>query len=142
YGSAIGGITTIVTPSDGVVDLSALAKADQYGLEFYSVLSSHNFVDSKPFWNEMTLTDRYRFEIPGHYSVAVTSTAVRRMKSVEEGGGSEEIKLQSDSIDFEILPSDENWNAAQLAEIERGLTLAKNDGSDQDALRRLEHLDT
>jgi hypothetical protein len=142
YGSAIGGITMIVTPGDGVVDLSALANADQYGSEFYSVLSSQDFVDSKPFWNEMTLTDTYRFEIPGHYSVAVTSTAVRRVRSADEGGGTEEVTLQSNPVEFEILPPDENWNAAQLAEIERGLAVAKKDGSAQEALRRLEHLDT
>jgi len=54
-----------------------------------------------------------------HYSLIATSTAVSRMKGAEEGGGTEHLTLESNALEFDILPADESWSAAEVTAIER-----------------------
>ncbi len=132
-------VTLHVTPIDGVLDLRELRRDRGWA---GSILSGTGYVGPQPVTQQMDLSQWYRFQRPGHYSVMVTSNEVSRMKSAEEGGGKESLALESNAVDFDILPADPAWVAEQLGNIEQELRTAGNAGERGLALRRLARLDT
>jgi hypothetical protein len=133
------GVTPHVTPMDGVFDLRELRR--DRGMAG-SILSGVGYVSPQPLTQQFDLCEWYRFRKPGQYSVVVTSTEVSRVRNAEEGGGLEPLTLESDPLDFDILPADPVWDAEQINKIEQELNTTANAGERWQALRRLALLDT
>src|SRR5258707_4774249 len=71
------------SPSQGVVDLEALRWENGWA---GSIIGGFGILGSQPQVLPLQLTAYYRIERPGHYSVAVVSREVTRIKTAEEGG--------------------------------------------------------
>ena len=84
-----------------------------------SILSSIGFLGSEPVTQRLELGDWYRFQKSGHYAVMIRSGEVSRAKRAEEGGGQEQLSLESDPLEFDVVATDPAWNMSELAEIER-----------------------
>ena len=127
-----------LSPTSGLVDLRSLHEG-AYGGSF---LSSFGNLDPKdPMTQKADLTDWYRFEKGGHYEFRVSSPQViSRIKTAEEGGGLEPIALESNTIEFDVLPRDAAWETQELTAATQDL------GGDAavhaQAIRRLVLLDT
>jgi hypothetical protein len=132
------GITIHIVPSDGVLDLNVLRFEHGFA---GSIIGGVGVLSSQPTTWQIDLCSLYRFKNPGHYSVGITSNEVSRIKSAEEGGGLENLTLVSDWVDFDILPSDPAWDAAELSSIELELNSAEAGAADR-AVSRLGRLDT
>ena len=130
-------VTPTLTPTDGVLDLRSVR--DYMGFAG-SILSSTGFLGSQPVTQRLDLGDWYRFQKPGHYVVTVQSGEVSRAKAAEEGGGRENLSLESNSLEFSVV-ADPAWSVAEVAEIERVLK-NKEDPERYRALHRLILLDT
>lgn len=126
-----------ISPMDGVVDLR-----DRIRGWSGSIVGSYGYLGTEPQIEHLDLSDWYRFQKPGHYSLAITSKSVSRVKSAEEGGGQEHLTLESNPLEFDILPADPSWDAAELAEIERVVDHSEDPQELYPALHRLEILDT
>ena len=146
YGSFSGpspefeGVTPHVTPMDGVLDLRDL-RADRGGVGG-SILGALGYLGPQPNTQQFDLCQWYRFQRPGHYLIVVTSTEVSRVKDADEGGGKEQLKLESNPVDLDILPADPAWVAGELSNIEQALNTARVAGERELALHRLALLDT
>jgi len=127
-----------VSPTDGVLDLRALHEGGVGG----SFVGSEGYLSQQPITQQLDLCEWYRFQKPGFYSVTFTSKQVSRVKSPEEGVGLEPLTLESNPVDFEILPADPAWDSAELSAIEQELNSAANSGERGQALQRLGRLDT
>ena len=125
-----------ITPAEGAMDLRDLIRGFAG-----SYLSSMGYLGIQPIVQKLDLGDWYRFR-NGHYSLIVTSTAVSRIKGAEEGGGTEHLTLESNALEFDILPADESWSAAEVTEIERILDHSEDPRVRYPALHRLAILDT
>jgi hypothetical protein len=133
-----GSVTLRVTPANGVVDLRDLIRG-----YVGSFPSSEGYLSPIATVQELDLNDWYRFRNTGHYSLIATSTAVSRMKKAEEeGGGAEQLTLESNALEFDILPADASWSAAELAEVERIVDYSEDPQVRYPALHRLAILDT
>lgn len=88
------------------------------------------------------LTEWYRFQKPGHYTMSVTSRDVSRPRSRDDGGGVEIVTLESNPIEFDILPPDSVWEADEMQAIMLKLADAKYPGDLMSAADRLSLLDT
>ena len=97
--SALQGIEIHIVPIDGVLDLKVLRFEHGWG---GSIIGSMGVLSSQPTTQQIDLCGSYRFEKPGHYSVAITSNEVSRIKSAEEGGGLENLTLESNWVDIDI----------------------------------------
>ena len=145
YGSFSGprpefaGVTPQIAPTDGVLDLRELRRDRGFAGD---ILSALGYVGPQPTTQELDLCEWYRFQKPGHYSVTFTSTEASRVKSAEEGGGLEHLTLESNPVDFDILPTDPAWVAGEISNIEQQLNTAINPGERSAALRRLALMDT
>jgi hypothetical protein len=127
-----------VMPSEGLMDY----------LSFHNGiagdrLSAVGYLTATPRIEHMDLTEWYQFTKSGHYSVRVKTTSIVRVKSSEEGGGLERLTLESNAVDFDILPPDAAWAAEEQSKLDEILH-AQPAGSQawRDALRRLSKLDT
>jgi hypothetical protein len=101
-----------LSPTSGVVDLLSLREGSFAG----SILSGVGNLDPKqPVTQKADLAGWYRFEKGGHYELRVSSAQVSRIKSAEEGGGLEPIALESNSVEFDVLPRDAAWEERELA---------------------------
>ena len=144
YGSFSGpspydeAVTPHITPMDGILDLRTLREGGWAG----SLLGGLGYVAQQPLTQQLDLCEWYRFQKPGFYSVTFTSAEVSRVKSAEQGGGLEHLTLESNPVDFEILPADPAWDAAELSTIEQELNSTTNAGERGQALQRLARLDT
>jgi hypothetical protein len=136
----LAGVTPLVTPIDGVLDLLGLRR-DRGGLAG-SILGGLGYVGPQPLTQQFDLCEWYRFQKAGHYSVIVISTEVSRVKTVDEGGGKGPLTLESNPVEFYILPPDPAWVAGQLSNIEQALNAAGVGGERERALDRLALLDT
>ena len=132
------GVTPTLTRTDGVLDLRAVR--DYMGFAG-SILSSIGFLGSEPVTQRLELGDWFRFQKPGHYAVMIRSGEVSRAKRAEEGGGREQLSLESDPLEFDVVTTDPAWSMSELAEIERILE-NKEDPERYRALHRLILLDT
>ena len=136
--SVLQGIEIHIVPIDGVLDLKVLRFEHGWG---GSIIGSMGVLSSQPTTQQIDLCGLYRFEKPGHYSVAITSNEVSRIKTAEEGGGLEHLTLESNEIEFDILPPDPAWAAAELNSIQSELNSAEPGAADR-AIGRLGRLDT
>lgn len=136
----VGGVNPHLSPAEGVIDLHELTR--DYGGYGGSFPGGPAFLGTQPITQRFDLTAWYRIAKPGQYSVTVTSEAVLRMKSAEEGGGRENLKLESNAVTFDILPPDPSWEAAQLADITQAVAAARNPGQLIPLAHRLAILDT
>src|SRR5882762_191117 len=132
-----GNETLQVSPTGGVVDLREMIRgwAGSY-------ISSDGYLGTEPYTEQLDLSDWYRFQRPGHYSLTITSKAVSRIKSAEEGGGEEHLALESNVLEFDIAPADPFWSAAELADIERVVDHSEDPQELYPAVHRLAILDT
>jgi len=136
--SALQGITIHIAPTDGVLDLKALRFEHGWA---GSVIGGIGMLSPEPTSQQIDLCSLYRFEKPGHYSVAITSKEVSRIKSAEEGGGLEKFTLESNAVEFDVLPPELAWAAAELSSIQSELNSAER-GATERAVGRLGRLDT
>ncbi len=136
--SALQGIAIHIVPSDGALDLNALRFEHGFA---GSIIGGLGVLSSQPATRQIDLSSLYRFRKPGHYSIGITSNEVSRIKSAEEGGGLENLTLESNWVDFDILPLDPAWAAAELSSIELELNSAEAGAADR-AVSRLGRLDT
>ncbi|HKT23864.1 MAG TPA: hypothetical protein VJR04_04645 [Terriglobales bacterium] len=128
-----------ITPTDGVLDLRALRRGRVFA---GNNLCAVGYLGILPNRQQLDLSEWYRFQKPGHYSVTFTSTEVSRVKSAGEGGGFGQLTLESNPVDFDILPADPAWVATEISDIEQELNAATNDGQRGVAVHRLALLDT
>lgn len=136
--SALQGMAIHIVPFDGVLDLNVLRSERGFG---GSIIGGMGVLSSQPATRQIDLCGLYRFEKPGHYSVGITSNEVSRIKSAEEGGGVEKLTLESNWVEFDVLPADPAWAAEELSSIELELNSAEP-GAAARAIGRLGRLDT
>ncbi len=136
--SALQGIKIHIVPTDGVLDLNVLRFERGWA---GSSIGSIGVLSSQPTTRQVDLCSLYRLEKAGHYSVYVASNEVSRIKTTEEGGGLEHLTLESNEIEFDILPPDPAWAAAELNSIQSELNSAEPGAADL-AIGRLGRLDT
>jgi hypothetical protein len=107
-----------------------------------SMIGTEGFLSGEPHVQHLELNEWFRFLTPGHFSLEATSTAVSRVKGANEGAGQEPLTLESNTLEFDVLPADPSWEAAELADIERGLNPSVETQERYAALHRLAILDT
>lgn len=135
-----GAVTLRLSPSDAVAPRT-------FGMCWGGIGGSHlssgpRYLSSEPIAENGELTDWYRFQKPGHYSLSVVSREVSRRKSVDEGGGVEVLDLESNEVQFDILPRDPVWEGDELRAILTKLAEAKYPGDFALAVHRLDLLDS
>lgn len=135
----LSSVTVQISPTEGVVDLRPLRQSLAFAGSF---ASSVGYLGSEPHKQKLDITDWYRFQKPGIYSLTVTSNTVSRVKSADEGGGDEPVTLNSNVAEFEILPADPSWESQEISEASRDLDTAADDNQRSSAVRRLSLLDT
>src|SRR5882762_9118365 len=131
-------VTLHVTPSQGVFDRRRLRDSLFAG----SILSGIGYLGSQPVTMTADLAGWYRFDKPGYYTLAVTSPQVSGLKSAEEGGGEEPVTLESNTVEFDVLPPDGAWERQELWSIQNALENAADAGEKERAYHRLTVLDT
>lgn len=136
--SALQGMAIHIVPFDGVLDLNVLRSERGFA---GSIIGGIGVLSSQPATRQIDLCSLYRFGKPGHYSVGITSNEVSRIKSAEEGGGVEKLTLESNWVEFDILPPDPAWEGAELDSIDLDLNSAEP-GAANRAIGRLGRLDT
>ena len=125
-----------LSPLTGVVDLRSLHPSGSAG----SILSFIGKLDpQRPITQNADLSDWYRFEAAGHYQLRAGSSQVSRIKSSHEGGGLEPIALESNTVEFDVLPRDPAWEMQQLSSAL--LDLDAGPAARTAAIRRLALLD-
>lgn len=135
----IGGITIKITPDDGFVDPRRLLGVTGWAGAF---ASTSGYVTTQPHRESFDLTEWFRFQKPGHYSITVTSNRISRVRSPQEGGGMEQLVLDSDPVDLVIIPAEPGWVATQMEEIDQAFNAGGGREDRQLAIRRLGLLDT
>jgi hypothetical protein len=136
------GVSPHPTPSASVTNLRQL-RQDLIGGFALSMLSGGpEFITTKPITERLELSFWYRFQNSGHYSVNITSDVVSHIKTLEEGGGRQNLKLESNAVEFEILPPDPAWEAQELESITQALDAAKSPGERYAPIHRLAALGT
>jgi hypothetical protein len=136
--SALQGLAIHIVPFDGVLDLNVLRFEHGWA---GSIIGGVGVLSLEPATQQIDLCSLYRLEKPGHYSVAITSNEVSRIKSAEEGGGVENLTLESNWVEFDVLPLDAAWAAAELNSIQLELNSPEPGAADR-AVGRLGRLDT
>src|SRR2546430_52750 len=112
---SLQGIKIHIVPTDGVLDLNVLRFEHGWA---GSIIGGMGVLSSQSTTQQIDLCSLYRLEKAGHYSVYITSNEVSRIKTAEEGGGLEHLTLESNEIEFDILPPDPAWAAAELNSIQ------------------------
>jgi hypothetical protein len=137
----LGPVSIHLSPLDGTVDPRSFRPC--WGGVGGSVFrSGPRFLSSQAFTETADLTGWFQFQKSGHYSLTVTSSAVSRTKTAEEGGGQETLTLESNTVEFDILPHDPVWESEELHAILEALENSKYPGDQYIALHRLALLDT
>jgi hypothetical protein len=133
----LGIVTLHLSPTTGVVDLLSLRGGAFAG----SILSGIGNLDPQhPVTQKADLAGWYRFEKGGHYELRISSPQVSRIKSLEEGGGLQPIALESNPVEFDVLPSDATWEAQELTAAMQDLNA--DPPAQVQAIHRLALLDT
>jgi hypothetical protein len=133
-------VTLRLAPLERALDLRALRQCLPIALSILS--GGPEYLGSRPVTELADLTTWYRFQNPGHYSLTATSREVSRPKGADEGGGQENLTLESNSVEFDILPPDPSWETQELRSILRDLENAKNPVERSLVSYRLALLDT
>jgi hypothetical protein len=129
-----------LTPAEGFLDLRELRRGYPIGLSIIS--GGPAYLGSQPVTQRADMTAWYRSQKPGHYSLTVTSNEVWRQKAVNEGGGQEHLNLESNPVEFDILPADPSWEAQELDDVAHAIATAKDSGERYRVQSRLALLDT
>jgi hypothetical protein len=132
-----GSETLQISPMKGVVDVRDFIRGWAG-----SSIGTEGYLSAEPHTQRLNLSEWYRFQKPGQYSLSVTSKSVSRVRGAEEGGGEEPLTLDSNALEFDILPADASWSATELAEIERVVDHSEDPQERYPALHRLAILDT
>jgi hypothetical protein len=132
-------VTIRITPAGGFIDPRRLLEAHGWGGDS---LSGPGYVTSEPLTLSFDLSQWYRFRQPGTYTVTILSKQISLAETAQEGGGMEQLTLESGRIELEVIPADSAWVAFQLDEIDRELRAPGAPGVHADALYRLALLDT
>jgi hypothetical protein len=138
---AFGPVTIQLAPLEGALDPRAL-RLCWGGIGGSHLSSGPQYLNSKSITEHGELTEWYRFQKPGHYTMSVTSRGVSRPRSRDDGGGVEFLTLESNPIEFDILPPDSVWEADEMQAIALKLADAKYPGDLISAADRLSLLDT
>jgi hypothetical protein len=138
----LGGVAPHIFPSANVTNLLDLRRDLITGFAGSFLSGGPEFLTAKPITERLDLSYWYRFQKPGHYSVIVTSDVVWKMKTSEEGDGRQNLRLESNAVEFEILPPDPAWELAELANITQVIDATSNPGDRYVAIHRLDALDT
>src|SRR5579864_8322571 len=85
---AFGPVTIHLSPLEGALDPRAL-RLCWGGIGGSHLSSGPQYLSSKPITEHGELTEWYRFQKPGHYTMSVTSRDVSRPRSRDDGGGVE-----------------------------------------------------
>ncbi len=134
-------VTVRIDPAEGTLDPRSSRTC--WGGFAASILSSGpRYLTPKPITERADLTMWYRFQKSGHYSLTVTSRMVSRLDDLEQGSGREVLTLESNPIEFDILPPDPAWEAEVLQTILAQLDAAKYPGDRATAIYRLALLET
>jgi hypothetical protein len=136
-----GPVTVHISPDEGAFDPRSLRPC-WGGIGGSRFGSTPQFLSSKPITEQSELTEWYRFQRPGHFSVSATSREVSRQRTVEEGGGYETPVLESNVVEFDILPSDPAWEADRMRIILLGTGIPENPINAALISNRLALLDT
>jgi len=131
-------VTLHLNPTAGAFDLRRLHPNGFAG----SILSTIGYLSRDPVTHKANLAEWFRFEKSGHYTLSVTSRQVSRVKSTDEGGGEEQITLESNVVGFVILPHDPTWESQELWSILQALDTGADASVRFDVHRRLALLDT
>lgn len=137
----LGFITVHLSPQEGARDAQAFKPCwGGFGVSYAH--GGPQYLSSKPIVEHGELTDWYRFERPGHYTLSVVTYQISRPKSVDEGGGEERVTLESNLAEFDILTPDPFWESDQLQAISRQLEGAQNPADRVQPAWKLALLDT
>jgi hypothetical protein len=139
WSSGLQNVSLHLMPSDGAIDLRLLESENGWA---GSAVGAMGYLGPQPVTQQLDLCAFYRFQKPGHYSLTIISKEVSRLRSAEEGGAEEHLTLESAPVEFDILPFDPAWAAAELGNIEQALKAAKAPGESANAFGRLARLDT
>jgi hypothetical protein len=131
-----GGSDITLDPKEGAVDFRAF----QNGFTG-SILGSAGYLSDAPVKETGDLTEWYRFEKPGHFRMTVAVDWVSRIQSAEQGGGKENIRMQSNTVEFDIRPPDPSSQLEELYSILREIDQQTSQGTQPD-LHRLDLLQT
>lgn len=129
-----------LVPLDGFWDLDALRQCVGSGGSYLS--GGPQYLSSKPIQARVDLQRWYHLQKPGHYALTVTSREVWQPKSTEEGGGQDYVTLDSNPVEFDVLPADPSWQAEEMTRILSELDNAKVAGEQDHAQYQLALLDT
>lgn len=133
-----GGIKILLEPQTSAVDLQAL----QQGIIAGSILGSFGYLTPTPIRQTGDLTQWYRFEKAGHFRLSVAVDWVCCSKSADEGSGRERIHLQSNAVEFDIVPLDSVLEAQDLESILNDIDHSKSEQVRQEALHCLDLMQT
>jgi hypothetical protein len=131
-----------LSPIDGAIRLIDLRNELITSFAGSILSGGPEFLTPTPITERLDLSLWYRIQKPGHYSVFVSSENVWQMETLEEGGGRQNLRLESNAVEFEILPPDPAWESAELASITQALDAAKYPGDRYVAIHRLAALGT
>lgn len=119
-----GAIELSLEPTEGALDPRMLRPC-WGGIGGSHASSWPQYLGSQPITEGAALTDWYRFQKSGLYSLTVTSREVSRPEGSEKGSSQEQVTLESNTVEFEILPRDPAWEASELRTRLRELEDAK-----------------
>jgi hypothetical protein len=133
-----GNVEAEVTPREGVINLLELM-----GAWAGSIGRGTDYLGPTTRVETLELNQWFRFDKPGHFALTLKSHAVQRRRSVDEGGGLEQLTLEMEPLQFDILPEDPAWESTELEEIERILEQAPAESAERmGAMHRLSLLDS
>ncbi len=108
-----------VTPADGTVDPLALYENPFLNNERRFWRFPEHFSPWSTVWPatvNLLLTDWLRFDQPGHYKLFVRTFRVFGRLATPDGSH-RPLAFDSNDVEFDIIPSDDAWQAQQLREI-------------------------
>jgi hypothetical protein len=112
------GVAVGLSPTEGADDLQARNRTDLFQ---GGVSSPPRYLSEKPIAESADLTDWFRFKKPGHYRFSVVSREISRVAQVGQGMRGEAITVRSNVVEFDILPTDDVWQAQEQEELLRQL---------------------
>lgn len=106
-----------VDPQNGVTDPTAeYSHSGIFGFGLGGLSPGPITLAEKPYVVERDLNEMVRFDQPGHYRLSVTNQRVGKQNPKIPGRTVESFSLTSNTIEFEILPADPNWQKQKLRE--------------------------